>query len=298
MAKAAYTAAVAQMEKQDKNKRNPEEVESDRENDSLARGGSDGVAISRPAKFLKVHGDGTFSDTSQNNDAGRENDVGARIEEIWKSGTNKTEDKFSETLRLLVGELDSIVQCGLGAFYDLDTTSRQLIQSKELAETRSREAQRLHAIDEQSRASLSNLLRAVESSKAEARDSSRSAQLEARLRTDISSLRDERDKATMELSDYRRKLSLFEEELRLTKSKLSRVMQEKISMERDSRAAISLARSLDNNNSNDMNYYKRKVSELSDKLQTQQDLISKQMNTISQLRAQQEHSTSQKRESY
>jgi hypothetical protein len=31
-------------------------------------------------------------------------------------------------------------------------------------------------------------------------------------------------------------------------------------MERDSRAAISLARSLDNNNSNDMNYYKRKVS--------------------------------------
>jgi len=138
----------------------------------------------------------------------------------------------------------------------------------------------------------------VESSKAEARDSSRSAQLEARLRTDISSLRDERDKATMELSDYRRKLSLFEEELRLTKSKLSRVMQEKISMERDSRAAISLARSLDNNNSNDMNYYKRKVSELSDKLQTQQDLISKQMNTISQLRAQQEHSTSQKRESY
>ena len=138
----------------------------------------------------------------------------------------------------------------------------------------------------------------MESSKAEARDSSRSAQLEARLRTDINSLRDERDKATMELSDYRRKLSLFEEELRLTKSKLSRVMQEKISMERDSRAAISLARSLDNNNSNDMNYYKRKVSELSDKLQTQQDLISKQMNTISQLRGQQEHPTSQKRKSY
>ena len=155
MAKAAYTAAVAQMEKQDKNRRNPEEVESDRENDSLARRGDDGVSISRPAKFLKVHGDGTFSDTNQNNDAGRENDVGARIEEIWKSGTNKTEAKFSETLRLLVGELDSIVQCGLGAFYDLDTTSRQLTQSKELAETRSREAQRLHAIDEQSRASLS-----------------------------------------------------------------------------------------------------------------------------------------------
>ena len=139
----------------------------------------------------------------------------------------------------------------------------------------------------------------MESSKAEARDSSRSAQVEARLRTEIKSLRDERDKAITELSDHRRKLSLLEEELRLTKSKSNRVMQEKISMERDSRAAISLARSLDNNNSNDMNYYKRKVSELSDRLQTQQDLISKQINTISQLRGQQEHSaSSQKRKSY
>ena len=139
----------------------------------------------------------------------------------------------------------------------------------------------------------------MESSKAEARDSSRSAQVEARLRTEINSLRDERDKAITELSDHRRKLSLLEEELRLTKSKSNRVMQEKICMERDSRAAISLARSLDNNNSNDMNYYKRKVSELSDRLQTQQDLISKQINTISQLRGQQEHSnSSQKRKSY
>jgi len=145
---------------------------------------------------------------------------------------------------------------------------------------------------------LQNLLRAVESSKAEARDSSRSAQVEARLRTDINSLRDERDRAVTEGSDNRRKLSLLEEELRLTKSKLSRVMQEKISMERDSRAAISLARSLDNNNSNDMNYYKRKVSELSDKLQTQQDLISKQMNTISQLRGQSGSTSSNKRKSY
>ena len=71
-------------------------------------------------------------------------------------------------------------------------------------------------------------------------------------------------------------------------------------MERDSRAAIFLARSLDNNNSNDMNYYKRKVGELSDKLQSQQDLIMKQNNTISELRGQNERSTSEKRfrESY
>ena len=80
-----------------------------------------------------------------------------------------------------------------------------------------------------------NLLRVVEASKQEARESSRSAQVEARLRQNLNSLRDERDKAITENAAIRRKLSLQEEELRLTKSKLSRVQQEKISIERDSR---------------------------------------------------------------
>lgn len=91
--------------------------------------------------------------------------------------------------------------------------------------------------------------------------------MEARLRQNVNTLRDERDKATTENDNLRRKLSLQEEELRLTKTKLGRVQQEKISIERDSRVAVSLARSLDNSTSNDMNYYKRKVNELSDNLQ-------------------------------
>lgn len=139
------------------------------------------------------------------------------------------------------------------------------------------------------------MLRAVEASKSEARDSSRAAQVEARLRTEINSLRDQRENAVNEISEYRRKLSLQEEELRLTKSKLNRTMQEKMFMERDSRQAISLARSLDNNNSNDMSYYKRKVNELSDKLQTAQDIISKQKNQIAEYQEQRERSMSQNR---
>ena len=118
-----------------------------------------------------------------------------------------------------------------------------------------------------------NLLRVVESSKQEARDSSRSAQVEARLRQNVNTLRDERDKTIMENDNLRRKLSLQEEELRLTKTKLGRVQQEKISIERDSRVAVSLARSLDNSTSNDMYYYKRKVNELSDKLQSAHEEI-------------------------
>ncbi len=96
--------------------------------------------------------------------------------------------------------------------------------------------------------------------------------MEARLRQNVNTLR-ERDKTITENDNLRRKLSLQEEELRLTKTKLGRVQQEKISIERDSRVAVSLARSLDNSTSMDANYYKRKVNELSDSLQSAHEEI-------------------------
>ena len=84
--------------------------------------------------------------------------VSTRIDEIWKSGGNRDFDvevNLTQTMRLLVGEIDSILNAGLGAFQDLDATTRQLAQSRELAETRSREAQRLQSADEESRDTLS-----------------------------------------------------------------------------------------------------------------------------------------------
>lgn len=82
--------------------------------------------------------------------------VSAHIGEMWKRGGNKNfEVTLTETMRVLVGEIDSILNAGLGAFQDLDATTRQLAQSRELAETRSREAQRLQSADEESRDTLS-----------------------------------------------------------------------------------------------------------------------------------------------
>ena len=104
-----------------------------------------------------------------------------------------------------------------------------------------------------------NLLRAVESAKSDARDASRAAQVEARLRSEITSLRLERDGALASAADSRRKVSLLEEEAQLTKTRLSRMIQEKVRMERDSRAAMSLARSLDSHSSSDTDFYKHKV---------------------------------------
>lgn len=78
---------------------------------------------------------------------------GTSIENIW-AGPNP-ETNLSETLRLLLSEIDAMVKSGLGAFHELDAANRQLTQSKELVETKSREALRMGAVEDQSRASLS-----------------------------------------------------------------------------------------------------------------------------------------------
>ena len=144
MARAAFTAAVAKMERQDKNHRVDDVAALNRAMDS-----SDEENMANRSTVA------LFLESSKDNDVTRVSDVGARIDDIWKSGKGDAEANLAETLRLLVSELDSLMHFGLGAFYDLDTTTRQLAQSREFAETRSREAQRLQSVDEQSRASLS-----------------------------------------------------------------------------------------------------------------------------------------------
>lgn len=83
--------------------------------------------------------------------------------------------------------------------------------------------------------------------------------MEARLRSDLSSLRGERDEALGIAASLRRKVSLLDGDLQNTKQKLARVEQEKIKMERDNRAAMSLAKSVGTETSSDVEFYKRKV---------------------------------------
>lgn len=78
------------------------------------------------------------------------------IQSIWEKSSNTDMDSnLTNTLSLLLSEIDSMVQAGLGAFHELDVANRQLVQSKELIETKSREATRIGAVEDQSRASLS-----------------------------------------------------------------------------------------------------------------------------------------------
>lgn len=157
MAEAAYTAAVSQIAvRHDENNRN-------RENGNVSNDPNDEIEIEIDNSFQHKRGvrPTIMEIRSENNNNseirkyGGEVDLGTCIKDIWKSSDFNAEEKLIETMSLLVGELDSLLQCGLGAFNDLDATTRKLTQAKELADTRSREAQRLQLIDEQSRTSLS-----------------------------------------------------------------------------------------------------------------------------------------------
>lgn len=215
------------------------------------------------------------------------------IDEVVTAMSRKT-DQNEDLKQIVFRELDNFIQGGLNAFHDKDELARELVQVKELSESRGRDVQRLKASEENSRASLSvsksspvtdisfracafcciaemlysfsfviiskNLLKAVETSKSSARDMCRSVQTEARLRGDVSNLRSERDTVIGEGAESKRKVILLEEEVRLLKARVARLTHDKIKVERDSRAALSLARSMDNHNASDVDYYKRKVS--------------------------------------
>jgi hypothetical protein len=134
MAATAMAAAVANRERQSKLATNADDL--DEENDEPILSSS--TAAARPTKLFNQEDTITESD----------------IQKIWNTSLD-AESNLAETLRLLISEIDTMVQSGLGAFHELDVTNRQLVQSKELIETKSREATRIGAVEDQSRASLS-----------------------------------------------------------------------------------------------------------------------------------------------
>ena len=109
----------------------------------------------------------------------------------------------------------------------------------------------------------------------------------------------QRDKATGFAEESKSKVSALQEELRQVKAKLSRVTQEKIKMERDQRATMSLAKSLDSTSSlqghSDAEYYKRKVSELSSQVQSKTAIIAEKNRQLDEMRRQIERNMSQNR---
>lgn len=140
-----------------------------------------------------------------------------------------------------------------------------------------------------------NLLHAVEASKTDARENSRTAVAEAGLRAELSFMLAKRDEAFGNAEESKRKATLLEEELRQVKTKLVRVTQDKIKMERDQRATLSLAKSLDSHVASDVDFYKRKVTELTSHVQGQNAVLAEKNRQVDEMRRQIERSMSQNR---
>lgn len=138
-----------------------------------------------------------------------------------------------------------------------------------------------------------NLLRSVESAKSDARAASRRIQAETRLRSECTTLRTERDTAYADAAESKRRATLAEEEARTARAQLSRCQRDKAQMERDSRAALSLARTLDSHTSSDSAYYKRQMAALNEQVQKLHATVTEQNHTINELRRQRERSMSQ-----
>lgn len=205
------------------------------------------------------------------------------------------DSKYEQVTKTMFDAIDGLIQEGLQGFHKHESVARNLELAKEELDSKDREIQRLRANEESSRSTIMNLLQAVETAKGDARDSCRHVQMEARLRSELSSLRGERDEALGTATSLKRKATSMEGDLQATKQRLVRIEQEKIKIERDNRAAMSLAKSVGNETSSDIDFYKRKSSELQNQLSVQIALVAEQKVQIIELRRQQERSMSQNR---
>jgi predicted RNase H-like nuclease (RuvC/YqgF family) len=145
-----------------------------------------------------------------------------------------------------------------------------------------------------------NLARALDHSRSQTQDAARSILVEARLRAEVTTMMSQRDEAIGQAEEYKHKATLVQEQLHNQQTKLSRVTQEKIKLERDfmasQRATKTLVQNMETNTTTtDNEYYNRKISELTGRLQSQNAVIAEKNRQIEEMRRQLERSISQTR---
>lgn len=139
---------------------------------------------------------------------------------------------------------------------------------------------------------MQNLFKAVETAKTDTRHASRSIVTEATLREDLAKATEEKNEALATTALYQRKAGRLEEQNGQLKAKLTRVSQEKFKLEREQRAAVSLARSMDQHATTDVEYYKRKVTELTGQIQSLNSVLLDKNRLIENMQQQLEQTLS------
>jgi len=128
------------------------------------------------------------------------------------------------------------------------------------------------------------MLKALEASKSNTMKEVREIQNETKLKTIVSNLRHDLSQVQSQSTEYKHEIILLQEQNNLLQSKISRSQQERRSMERDSRATLSLVRSMDNHVTLDTQFYKNKAKDLSDRLQEQQVMFLEQKGELEKLK--------------
>eukprot|EP00980_Cylindrotheca_fusiformis_P010008 scaffold2214_cov139-Cylindrotheca_fusiformis.AAC.5 len=221
------------------------------------------------------------------------------LEHLWsKDNVNNPEKrrKAGERTQDILGRaLNELMQDGIQAHREWAHTKQKLQMAEEDIAAKTREIERLRAMDEKNRESITNLLRTLDTSNEETKDNCQAKLLEARLRADLLHMTAKRDEIMEEHAQTEQRANLLDADLADTKAKLTRVQQEKMQVERDQQATMSLANALQGNNQSDVDYYKRKVSELNTHIQGLTAILTEKNRQIESLRREKERSMSQNR---
>lgn len=137
-----------------------------------------------------------------------------------------------------------------------------------------------------------NLFQAVESAKTDTRQSSRSVVAEATLRVELAQATEEKNQALVTAAGHQRRVTQLEQASAQTKAKLTRVTQEKFKLEREQRVSQQLAQSADQHAATDVEFYKRKVTELTGQVQSLNAVVMEKNHLIEDMQRQIERSLS------
>jgi hypothetical protein len=138
---------------------------------------------------------------------------------------------------------------------------------------------------------MQNLIWSAESYENDTTRKAMEEQTESKLRAELIFMTEKRDEAIADAETAKRKAALYSDELLTVKSKLQRVTHEKIKLEREARVALTA----DVQVYSDLDYYKRKTTELTGHMQGLNAVISEKNRALDEMRRQQERNMSQHR---
>jgi hypothetical protein len=249
----------------------------------------------------------------------KENSCGER-----KEDEEEMAGRRSQKIAALLGQqVDSLLQFGVDACHSLERVQDDYNRLEDASKIKDVELRRLRQAEEQAQATIKvspsreltnyfaqsffsrlltylhflpclyqNLMQTVETSRTNARQLARSFVTEASIRADLVKETELKNEALASAAEYQRKAARLDEDVHQLKAKCTRVSQEKLKLERDQRAAASLARSLDQHAATDVDYYKRKVTELNGQVQSVHALLIDKSRQMDEMRRQLERSLS------